>query len=104
MICGLCITAFRRYLKKKMKTNLYLHSERLQEFFRKPGEPVRGQVVEVPGQVVDNEREEMSFGFSSSTVLQNAAQPEVNQDIKQGPGYLPICIDELCKSQACLNY
>ena len=97
MICGLCITAFRRYLKKKMKTNLYLHSERLQEFFRKPGEPVRGQVevvqeqvvevrgqvVEARGQVVDNQREEMSFGFSSSTVLQNAAQPEVNQDIKQ---------------------
>ena len=34
--------------------------------------------TEVPEQVVDEEREERSLGFSSSIVLRLAEQPEVN--------------------------
>ena len=69
-----------------MKEKLSLHGERLQGGFnwlkeKLPERQPVSQIEQVPGQVVDSVTEGTGFGFSASTVLQNAAQPEVNIDI-----------------------
>ena len=73
-----------------MKKKLCLHGERLHGGFnwlkeKLPKMQPVSQIEQGLGQVVDNEREgREGFGFSASTGLQNALQPEVNKDRKQG--------------------